>query len=93
MEAPKAANERWSMNFVSGRLLRCLTVVDDFTRESVAIEVDHSIPAQRVAEVLDRAGRERGLPRSIVCDNGPEFTSCGRMSEAWNCRSFGLTLW
>lgn len=80
METPKAANERWSMDFVhdqlaSGRLLRCLTVVDDFTRESVTIEVDHSAPAQRVAKVLDRAGKERGLPRSIVCDNGPEFTS------------------
>ena len=86
MEVPAAANERWSMDFVhdqlaSGRRLRCLTVVDDFTRESVVIEVDHSIPGDRVAQVLDRVGRERGFPRSIVCDNGPEFTS--RALDVW----------
>ena len=86
METPSAANERWSMDFVhdqlaSGRRLRCFTVVDDFTRESVVIDVAHSIPAERVAEVLDQVGRQRGLPRSIVCDNGPEFTS--RTLDQW----------
>jgi putative transposase len=64
METPEAANERWSMDFVhdqlaSGRWLRCFTVVDDFTRESVVIDVAHS----------------------IVCDNGPEFTS--RVLDQW----------
>jgi putative transposase len=86
METPEAANERWSMDFVhdqlaSGRRLRCFTVVDDFTRESVVIDVAHSIPGERVAEVLDRAGLLRGLPSSIVCDNGPEFTS--RALDQW----------
>jgi putative transposase len=86
METPEAANERWSMDFVhdqlaSGRRLRCFTVVDDFTRESVAIEADHSVPGERVAAVLDRVGRARGFPRSIVCDNGPEFTS--RVLDQW----------
>lgn len=86
METPEAANERWSMDFVhdqlaSGRRLRCFTVVDDFTRESVAIEADHSVPGERVATVLDRVGRARGFPRSIVCDNGPEFTS--RVLDQW----------
>lgn len=86
METPGAANERWSMDFVhdqlaSGRRLRCFTVVDDFTREAVAIDVAHSIPGERVAAVLDRAGLVRGFPRSIVCDNGPEFTS--RVLDQW----------
>jgi hypothetical protein len=86
LAVPSQANERWSMDFVhdqlaSGRRLRCLTVVDDFTREAVAIEVDHSIGGVRVAEVLDRAGRRRGWPAAIVCDNGPEFTS--RALDVW----------
>ena len=86
MESPGSGNERWSMDFVhdqlaSGRRLRCFTVVDDFTRESVVIDVAHSIPGERVAEVLDRAGLLRGLPSSIVCDNGPEFTS--RVLDQW----------
>lgn len=86
METPGAANERWSMDFVhdqlaSGRQLRCFTVVDDFTREAVAIDVAHSIPGERVAAVLDRTGLVRGFPRSIVCDNGPEFTS--RVLDQW----------
>jgi putative transposase len=86
MNVPEAANERWSMDFVhdqlaSGRRLRCFTVVDDFTRESVVIDVAYSIPSERVAAVLDRVGMLRGLPASIVCDNGPEFTS--RALDQW----------
>lgn len=68
------------MDFVSdaladGRALRCLTIVDDFTRESPAIEVGHSLPAWRRIHVLERVAAERGSPASIVCDNGPEFAS------------------
>lgn len=86
LERPSGPNERWSMDFVhdqlaSGRRLRCLTVVDDFTREAVAIDVSHSIPAERVCAVLDRVGNARSLPSSIVCDNGPEFTS--RSMDQW----------
>lgn len=86
IELPTRPTERWSMDFVhdelsTGRRLRCFTVVDDFTRESVVIEADHSIPAERVSAVLDRVGFERGLPDSIVCDNGPEFTS--RWMDQW----------
>jgi len=86
LEMPAAPSQRWSMDFVhdelaSGRRLRCLTVVDDFTREAVAIHVAHSIPGEHVAQVLDRAGGERGLPAAIVCDNGPEFT--GRYLDQW----------
>lgn len=86
LETPSSSSERWSMDFIhdelaNGRRLRCLTVVDDFTRQAVAIEVSHSIPGERVAEVLDRAGLRRGLPGTIVCDNGPEFTS--RCLDQW----------
>jgi len=86
LPAPSARTERWSMDFVSdaladGRPFRCFTLVDDFTRECVAIEVSHSLPALRVIQVLERAGAERGWPRSIVCDNGPEFA--GRALDVW----------
>ena len=71
----------WSLDFVSdalawGRKLRMLTVVDTYTRESLAIEVDTSLSGVRVARVLDRVITERGaLPAEIVLDNGPELTS------------------
>lgn len=83
---PSGRTERWSMDFVSdalfdGRPFRCFTLVDDFTRECVAIEVAHSLPAWRVIPVLERAATERGLPRSIVCDNGPEFA--GKAMDRW----------
>lgn len=85
--APCKPNERWSMDFVSdqlgttGRRLRMLTIVDDYTRESVAIEVDHSLPGARVARVLDYLKIFRGLPKVIVVDNGSEFT--GRTMDEW----------
>lgn len=80
------ANQRWSMDFVhdslaDGRRFRCLTVIDEHTRECPVIEVDHLLPALRVIEVLERLREERGLPKSIVVDNGPEFTS--RAFDAW----------
>lgn len=71
----------WSLDFVSdalawGRKLRMLTVVDTYTRESLAIEVDTSLSGVRVARVLDRVITERSaLPAEIVMDNGPELTS------------------
>lgn len=77
---PVRPNVRWSMDFVadamsSGRRFRALTIVDDFTRECPAIEVDTSLPALRVIDVLERLRVTRGLPQTIVIDNGPEFTS------------------
>jgi len=76
--APTGPNERWSMDFVrdtlsSGRAFRALTLVDEFTRECLHIEVDTSLPGLRVARVLEQLALTRGLPRSIVVDNGPEF--------------------
>jgi putative transposase len=55
--------------------------VDDFTREAIAIEVGRSIPGARVVRVLERLATGRGLPRAIVLDNGPEFTS--RVLDQW----------
>lgn len=86
MAAGSKPNERWSMDFTwdqlaDGRSFRTLNIVDDFTRESLAIEVDVSLPGQRVARVLDRLAEVHGLPKSITVDNGPEFT--GRAMDAW----------
>lgn len=91
---PLAPNERWSIDFVrdtlaDGRVFRAFTVVDDCTRESPAIEVDHSLPGERVAKVLDRLSEEHGLPKTIVCDNGPEFQ--GQVLDFWAHRH-GVTL-
>lgn len=76
---PLKPNERWSMDFVSdqicdGRKFRSLTIVDDCSRESPAIEVDTSLPGKRVVGVLNRLKDIRGLPKHIVVDNGPEFS-------------------
>ena len=96
---PSVANLSWSMDFVSdgladGRRLRCLTIVDDCTRECVAIEVDTSITGVRVRAVLERLAETRGLPASITVDHGPEFE--GQVLDAWaystqcrGCRSSG----
>ncbi|MGO7033765.1 IS3 family transposase [Rhizobium ruizarguesonis] len=80
MLVPMAANDRWSLDFVSdqftdGRRLRILTVVDDCTRECLALVSDTSLSGLRVARELDRIIEERGKPRMIVSDNGSEFTS------------------
>jgi len=79
-------NQRWSMDFVSdslssGRRFRCLNIVDEFNRESLAQFPAHSIPAVRVIEVLERLRETRGLPEVIVTDNGSEFTS--HAFDAW----------
>jgi putative transposase len=58
-----------------GRRIRLLTIVDDFTRESITIEVDQRLTGARVATVLDEIGRVRKLPERIRVDNGTEFTS------------------
>ncbi len=78
--APTSPNQRWSMDFVSdqlvtGQRLKCLTIVDDFTRESPGILVARSISGQTVADFFDHLAATHSLPDIIVCDNGPEFTS------------------
>jgi putative transposase len=74
------ANQRWSMDLaadstLAGRRFRVLVIVDDYSRECPAIEVDSSIPAIRVVEVLERLAETRELPEVITVDNGPEFAS------------------
>ncbi|MUV19844.1 IS3 family transposase [Burkholderia thailandensis] len=91
---PTGPNQSGSMDFVSdglayGRRFRCLNVVDDYTRECLAIEVDTSLPGLRVQQVLERLKEMRGLPASITVDNGPEFA--GRVLDAWAYEA-GVTL-
>lgn len=83
---PTGANQVWSLDFMtdalsSGRRFRTLNIVDDFTREAVAIEVDTSLSGLRVARVLEGLKMQRGLPEQIRSDNGPEFTS--RVLDQW----------
>jgi putative transposase len=74
------ANQEWSMDFVAdglatGRALRIYTLVDSFTRECLALEVDSCLSSHRVTRVLDWVIEQRDAPQAIRCDNGPEFTS------------------
>ena len=71
-------NDCWSLDFMSdsltdGRSYRALNVIDDFNREGLAVEIDHSLPSARVVRVLDQVAEERGYPRKLRSDNGPEF--------------------
>lgn len=80
LPVPTKRNERWSMDFVqdklwSGRRFRCLNIVDMFTRQCLAIEVDTSIGGMRVKRVLERLVQDHGKPETITVDNGPEFIS------------------
>ena len=80
MTVPQAANQRWSLDFVSDSLVDCrrfriLCVIDDFSRECLATVVDNSISGIRVARELDRIAEARGHPHMIVSDNGTELTS------------------
>jgi len=89
LPAPSRINERWSMDFVrdalvNGRPFRTLNIVDDLSRECPAIEVDTSLPGERVVRVLDGVVAERGKPDGIVMDNGPEFV--GKALDAWAYR-------
>jgi len=82
---PQAANQRWSLDFVSdqfgsGRRFRILTVVDDFTKECLALVADTSLSGARVARELDLLIANRGKPATIVSDNGTELTSCAILS-------------
>jgi len=79
-------NESWSMDFMSdelynGQRIKLLTLVDNFTRESLAIEVADRLGGQRLVEILMGVVQEKGFPKSIRVDNGPEFTS--KMLDQW----------
>jgi putative transposase len=79
-------NEEWALDFVhdalaTGRGVRVLSVVDNFTRECLALETDTSFASQRVTRVLERVIAHRGTPKALRMDNGPELTS--RHFLAW----------
>ncbi len=83
---PVQTNQTWSLDFMSdalsnGRAFRTLNVIDDFNREALWIEVDTSLPAERVVRVLEQLLDWRGKPTQIRMDNGPELIS--RRLESW----------
>ena len=83
---PHAANQVWSMDFVfdrtaEGRVIKCLTIVDDATHESIAIVAERTIAGYPLTRLLDQLGETRGLPQVIRTDNGKEF--CGRAMLSW----------
>ena len=83
---PRCANQIWSMDFVfdrtaSGRSIKCLTIVDDATHESVAIVVERAIGGESLTRILNDLARNRGLPQAIRTDNGKEFS--GKSMLEW----------
>jgi putative transposase len=91
---PQAANEVWSADFVfdrtaEGRVLKCLTIVDDATAEAVAVVPARAIGGLGVTRVLDELARRRGLPRVLRTDNGREL--CGRAMLTWT-QTHGVAL-
>lgn len=87
-------NQQWALDFVhdrigDGRALRVLTIIDQFTRECLATEADTGISSRQVAMTLERILKTRPHPRSLRCDNGPEFRS--RYFNAW-CKSRRIEL-
>jgi putative transposase len=87
LSVPEAINQVWSMDFMhdrleDGRAFRLLNVIDDFNREGLGIEVDFSLPAERVIRSLDQIIEWRGKPLTIRCDNGPEYVSTALINWA-----------
>jgi putative transposase len=83
---PTRPNQMWAADFMAdslatGRTFRTLNIIDCFTREAIGIEIDTSIPGERVVRVLDRVGEHRKLPEVVVVDNGPEFA--GKALDRW----------
>jgi len=86
LPAPIKPNQQWSMDFIhdqlcTGRKLKVFTLGDDYTKESLALEADTSIPGALVVEFLERVAQERGYPAVLRMDNGPEFT--GKALDIW----------
>jgi putative transposase len=94
LSVPDSPNQVWSIDFMSdslvdGRKFRLFNVIDDFNRESLAIEVDTSLPSLRVIRVLNRIIQQRGKPANLRSDNGPEFIS--HHLQQW-CEDNAITL-
>jgi putative transposase len=89
LPSPTKADERYSMDFMrdtlaDGRVFRTLNIVDDYTRECLAIEVDTGLPGARVVRVLERLAAAGRQPLHLVVDNGPEFAS--KAVDQWAAR-------
>lgn len=96
---PTSAGQGWSMDFMhdqlsDGRNIRLFNVIDDFNREVLAIEIDFSLPSERVIRALGQIIDWRGKPLKIRCDNGPEYISGARswrgpcsQASHWNISS------
>jgi len=94
LQKQTAMNSSWSMDFMSDSLVGCrkfrtFNVIDDCTREVLAIEIDTSLSSKRVIRTLNRIIEQRGIPKTIRTDNGPEFTS--NDFELW-CKELGIQL-
>ena len=95
LAVPDAPNATWSMDFMSdqladGRSFRTLNVLDDYNREGLAIEVDISLPAQRVIRTLERVIEWRGRPLNLRVDDGPEYVSAALQTWAQK-RGIGIS--
>jgi putative transposase len=101
LQASWHVNDTWSVDFVmdalaNGRRIKCLTVVDDFSRECVDIAIDYGMGGQYVTRMLDAVGQFRGYPRAIRTDQGPEFTSRAnlplvfRANHSWRMARLGM---
>lgn len=91
---PGQADQVWSMDFVfdrsaDGRVIKCLTVVDDATHEAVAIVAERAIGGELLTRTMERICKVRGYPQIIRTDNGKEF--CGRAMLSW-CHAHGVQL-
>jgi len=94
LPAPQQRGQQWSMDFMrdtlaSGRSFRTLNILDNFTRECVAIEVDTSLPGVRVVRVLEQLRERIGTPHALMVDNGPEFA--GKALDLW-AHQYGVQL-
>jgi len=91
LAVPDSPNETWSMDFMADQLadsrsIRTQNVLDDFNREGLCIDVDFSLPAERVVRSLNQIIEWRGQPRAIRVDNGPEYVSGTLMDKCRNPR-------
>jgi putative transposase len=94
LDVPAEVNYSWSFDFMSdslysGRRFRVLNIIDEGVREALDIVVGTSITAERVVRTLEQLKAERGLPKAIRVDNGPEMTA--GISDKW-CSDNGVTI-
>lgn len=95
LEVPARANAVWAIDFVhdtlyNGRKFRTLNVMDEGVRECLHIEIDTSLPAERLVRTMEQVKEWRGLPEAIRCDNGPEFIS--KKFADW-CEENNVEIW